>query len=264
MRNIISALKSKLFHIFIMIHEHTYRGRGGGGNLKYMFINNHSESLIIVFSGFNSDDTRVYNYIKSLYPVKCDKLFINDTWGYKGSYYWYENGNNMPEQLTQEVIAYIKGRKNYKQIYTAGSSKGGTCAIYYGLLNEVTSVFAGACQYHIGDYLSKSAHLPIFERMMLDKKIEDSSENEMIVARERLNSKLKTLILNSRGKGTAIHLIYSKIEKEHTWQDDMADLVEDLKTCGYTCFEKEETFINHGEIGYYFAKYVTQYFSNNK
>jgi hypothetical protein len=84
---------------------------------------------MIIFSGFNSDDTRLYNYVKSFMPLKCDRLYINDVFGYRGSYYWYENGDNNPEILTQELIENIITKKKYSNIYTAGSSKGGTCAI---------------------------------------------------------------------------------------------------------------------------------------
>lgn len=54
----------------------------------------------------------------------------------------------------------------YKRTYYAGSSKGGTAAIYYGVKNNATAVFSGACQYNLGTYLSIDKHRDIFQSMM--------------------------------------------------------------------------------------------------
>jgi hypothetical protein len=82
-------------------------------------------------------------------------------------------------------------------------------------------------------------------------------ENAKIV----LNEKLKDLIFSSTNKKTQLHLIYSKIEKEQTYQTDMKDLIFDLKSNGFQCIEKNYNFVNHGEIGLYFIDYVKNWFA---
>lgn len=89
----------------IKFHERTFENK-----LKYLFFNNHSDILLIVFSAFDSDDRRRYNYVKGLSACHCDKLYILDPWGYKGSYNMYENGQNYPEDTTNRLIdKYLTG-----------------------------------------------------------------------------------------------------------------------------------------------------------
>lgn len=61
-----------------------------------------------MFSGFGSN-VRKYNYMKTLKDSSIDKLFILDVWGYKGSYYWFEKGNDEPKQLVSRLIESIGG-----------------------------------------------------------------------------------------------------------------------------------------------------------
>ena len=77
--------------------------------LKYCYFNNNSNRLVIVFSGFPSGKPS-YNYVRSLKNMKnANKLYILDDFGYKGSYYWYENGNDTPMQLVKGLISNIMG-----------------------------------------------------------------------------------------------------------------------------------------------------------
>ena len=51
-----------------------------------------------------------------------------------------------------------------------------------------------------------------------------------------------------------IHLLYSK--NEHTYQDDIIDLLDKLNECGYRVLEKQYDFSEHNDIGIYFKKYL--------
>lgn len=86
--------------IYFLINERKYKDR-----LKYVFKNNHSKTLIVSFSGFAPKP--VYNYMRTLKGVKADQLYILDDFGLTGSYYWYENGEDTPRQLTHELISKI-------------------------------------------------------------------------------------------------------------------------------------------------------------
>lgn len=181
--------------------------------------------------------------------MKIDKLFILDNFGCRGSYYWYENGDNYVENLTQGLIRQIL-RKGYEKIYTAGSSKGGTCAIYYGLIFGASDIFAGACQYHIGTYLDTENHRKVLEGMM-GKKVE---RDDII----KLDLKMKNIIKKFSNTSSVIHLCYS-IE-EHTYHDHIVDMIKELKNNNIKYFEKIDKYTNHGENGFFFSKYLKSFF----
>ena len=77
------------------------------GKLKYVYERNGSDTLIIVFSGFGP--VRKYNYMKTLSESKIDQLFLLDNFGYLGSYYWFENGNDSPNRLVSKLLDEIRG-----------------------------------------------------------------------------------------------------------------------------------------------------------
>lgn len=136
----------------------------------------------------------------------------------------------------------------YKRIVTAGSSKGGTAAVYFGLKIGAYKVFAGACQYYIGDYLKLDR--PVFKGMM-GLSADESDYNV-------LNKKIPDLIRNSDVLPIDFFLVFSKKEVQKTYQTDMKFLIEDLKEMGYSVCEFEEQFTHHSAIGDYFVKYVIQ------
>ena len=91
--------------IEIKLHEKKYKK-----GLRYLFYKKHSNELLIVFSAFGSSKIRTYNYVKSLRGCKVDRLYILDPWGYKGSYNLFENGDNYPWNITNQLIVSIINR----------------------------------------------------------------------------------------------------------------------------------------------------------
>lgn len=237
-------LKSYAFKIMLFIKEKHYQKQ-----VKYLFFKrNHSDSLIVVFSGFSGNNRR-YNYIKSFASLRIDKLYVLDTWGYQGSYYLFENGDRRPERLVDGLLEFIIGKRKYKNVYFAGSSKGGTAAIYYGLKHDATDIFAGACQYNIGDYLHRNDHESIFRGMMGDGAGDQESEV--------LNNIIKNRIRESANSSTVIHLIYSK--GDLTYKRHIIDLIKDLEYSNIKTMHRIEVFSEHSDIGIYFPKYVVGY-----
>lgn len=220
--------------------------------LKYIFVNNHSDALMIIFSAFTGN-TRRYNYYAGFKGMKADKLYILDPWGVKGSYYWFENGGVIPRELTESLINLIVRGGEYKKIYTLGTSKGGTAALFFGLQMNATAIFSGACQYNVGNYVYQEGREDIFRGMMG----QDAGDKEA----QLLNQMMPRQIEQYKNTTSEIHILYSKQEK--TYERQLVDLFSKLKECGIPYIEKEEFFTNHSDVGKYFISYVREFFGSN-
>lgn len=231
----------KAFLLFkLKLQEKTYQGR-----LRYVLQKNSSDTLVIVFSAFTPRP--VYNYMHTLEKLKdADKLYILDDFGYKGSYYWFENGNDRPMTLIESLINELKQR-GYKNIITIGSSKGGTCAIYYGLMFDAQHIFAGACQYYVGNYLSD---YPDILKAMMGETTEE--------AISKLNSIMPSHLKQHKGSTSFIHLLYSP--NENTYEKHIVHLLADLKKYEIPVEEIIEDFQNHNDVGKPFSQMLINYF----
>ncbi len=215
----------------LKIREKKFQGR-----LKYVLEKNSADTLIIVFSAFSPKP--VYNYMHTLRDVKAaDKLYILDDFGVKGSYYWYENGTVYPQELTKSLIlSIIANGGGYKRIITVGSSKGGTCAIYYGLMFGADHIFAGACQYYVGNYLSDK--LDILKAMM------GTTDDESV---RLLNRIMPEQLRKYSGVSSLVHLLYSP--NENTFENHIVPLLTDLKKYRISFVEVIDNFTDHNEVG---------------
>lgn len=243
-------IKTKFFNkilikFYLLIHEHSYKKR-----LKYLYENNGSKRLLVVFSGF-SPTKPLYNYVRTIKDIKTvNKLFILDDFGFRGSYYWFENGDDFPLQLTKELIE-IKS-KGCEELYTLGTSKGGTCAIYFGLVFNAKHVYSGACQYLVGNYLNLEERLPILSGML------GAGFKRSDV--DRLNNMMPNLLKKCKDARTVVHLLYSK--KEHTYDEHIVYLIEDLILNNIPYTEVVEDFENHNDVGKYFIPYIKKELRN--
>ncbi len=198
--------------------------------VKYLHYKSGRKTLLIIFSAMPPNNIRVYNYVRGLNKLPLDRLYIKDTWGYRGSYYLYENGEMEPYQKTCCLIEKIIREGNYENIITAGTSKGGSSAIIFGLKYNAIHIFSGACQYHIGDYLGIPIHSDILKAM------KGNLEDKEII--DRLNRFFLSTI-NQYGNiwNGNLHLIYSK--QEHTYKEHLVDLIDQLKRNNINIIEKE-------------------------
>lgn len=214
--------------------------------LKYLFFGKNNDTILICFSAFPRGKFRVYNYVKGFADTNIDRLYINDTFGYKGSYYLFENGSEEPFKLTCALIQKYICSGKYRHIYTAGTSKGGSCAIIFGLLFKAEKIFSGACQYHLGTYLNVPTRYRIFEGMMG----KNASKKEEAV----LNDFMPSIIMNNKDSQSVVYLLYSK--QEHTYEEDVKDLIDDLNKNNIPIVEQEEFFRDHNSVGGYFIPFV--------
>lgn len=234
---------SKIYNLIkIKLKERRYKGV-----LNYLYYRKKSSTLIIVFSAFTGKKRR-YNYVKGLADSKYDRLYILDPWGDRGSYNLFENGENYPEVYTSSLISEIITQNNYTTIITAGSSKGGTCSIYYGLKHGASKIIAGACQYNLGTYLHREDHEHIFKGMMG----RDAGQKEA----DFLDSVMPLMLEQHANSQVVVYLLYSKAEL--TYQRQIIDLIKKLHECNITLKEKVESFEKHEDVGYYFLPYLKQ------
>lgn len=238
-KRLFKKIKSLPFRIHIKLTQKKYKGR-----LKYLFYNNKSDTIIVVFSGFTGQTPR-YNYVKSLSSYSIDRLYILDDFGYMGSYYWYEDASNEPRKLTEGLLKTILS-KGYRHVYFAGSSKGGTCSIFYGLQFNADIIISGACQYNVGSYV----HRPDNEKIFLGMMGREAGEEEARLLDDMMPNQFEKYS-NSTAE---IHLIYSK--NELTYERQIIDLLQKGNECGLHIIEHEEYFSNHGDIGLVFPTWL--------
>lgn len=228
----------------IKIRQKNYQG------LPYLYEKNGSDSLLIVFAAFTGNKRR-FNYVRSFKGLRCDKLFLLDPWGHLGSYNLYENGEDYPCNTTQRLVNKIVSGVGYKHVYAAGTSKGGTEAIYFGLLIKADAIFTGACQYNLGTYLWREEFRPIFYGMMG----KEAGEKEV----ELLNDAIRGKLRENAGCKTVVHVFYSK--KEKTYERQIIDLLHDLEQYQIPFRDAESDFEKHEDVAYPFVDYVKEYFN---
>lgn len=235
--------------LFFFTHEHSFRRR-----LKYLWFREGSDSLLVLFPGFSKDRPRKYNFVRGLMGVKnVDRLYINDNFGYQGSYNLYENGDNTPETITIDLIDKTIKKGNYKHLFFAGSSKGGTCALYFGLIFHADEIFAAACQYYIGKYVS--SEMPddkVFYAMMGNK----AGMKEILI----LDDVMPDLLKKYRGSDSFIHIFCSK--QDPTYERHIKDLINSLECFGYHYSETIESYSAHSQVGESFLKRLQSRFSH--
>lgn len=91
-----------------------------------------------------------------------------DNFGYKnaGSYYLGEKGELFVPQQIKELLTKIIKSENIEKLVMVGSSKGGTSALYYGILMNAHACIIGTPQYYLGNYLNLENHKKILEGIM--------------------------------------------------------------------------------------------------
>ena len=132
--------------------------------IKYVFFEGQAdnEHLIVVFSGFGTPGAAyqiAYHYMRTLKDIDCNKLFILDNYGPRGCYYLGEGGTFEVETSVASLITYYINKYDIKLKNTiaAGSSKGGSSALYFGLKYNFGHIIIGAPQIFIGDYVTSTS-----------------------------------------------------------------------------------------------------------
>ncbi|EMG28715.1 hypothetical protein X560_2714 [Listeria fleischmannii 1991] len=136
---------------------------------------NGSDTLVIVFQNaakplndaipaiYNHEikETQVsamhnrYTWIKFAERVNyVDYFFIQDYFSSVYGWYFIDAGKLIYEELNEELSQFIQTNR-YKKVIAFGSSKGGTGALLYGLINPfITDVFSLVPQIRVADYIN--------------------------------------------------------------------------------------------------------------
>ncbi|MGL5352720.1 MAG: accessory Sec system protein Asp2 [Clostridium sp.] len=216
-------------------------------NVRYVFKKSklsNSNKLIIIFSAFSIDIPK-YNYISFFNTIDCNKLFILDDFGEKGSYYLGVDGGLEIETSVMSLITSVMSKNNiyFKDVISVGSSKGGSAALYYGFKYGFGNVVVGAPQYKIGTYLSdlsiKQYAIDIFKEINNSTRI--TYDN------------LIRLVLNNKNN-TKARILTSDGDKQYKKVLKALEYEAIIEECNIK-FEKCE-ISNHGEISKVYPGYL--------
>ena len=222
------------------------------GTVRYIYDAGKTKRLLIVFSGIGGD----YNFRTTLRKSEDNVLYIKDIWAHGVSYYLFENGTSLPEQLTSSLIDFFISSGRYDSIVTIGSSKGGTAALYYGIKYHCDKIYIGSCQFELGKYIGryhKFRNPHYYHDLMGNIKLDEGIA--------LMNSKIIDMLKSNSGICTKIILLYST--EEHTYQEHIVPLLSTLDACGISYETLLENFTKHSMVGIPFKKLLRDTFVKN-
>lgn len=236
--------KKIYYSFYVKIKEEKFK------NLKYILKKADNNILIVIFSGFPGTSRAKYNYINTLRDCVCNQLFILDNFGYKqrGSYYLGENGEWFLVEEINNLIQNIIQKLNIKHIITAGSSKGGTSALFYGIKCQADVSIIGAPQYYIGDYLNTDNHKEILNGII-------GNRMEKRQAIRILNEYVGDAVKKSRAPHPIIYIHYSYLE--HTYDEHIKFMINDLKENKFDVIEDNKySYEKHSDVASFFPRFL--------
>ena len=229
-------------------------------DVKYIFQpNKDSKKLIVIFSGISKAEYEggkpLYNYVRKLEELKENKLFILDDYKGEMCYYIGRDGKHDFEKVVLALITSITNKLNIRanDVCVIGSSKGGTAALYYGIKYNYGSVYCGAPQTYVADYLNQVANIypkmkEIFENILgSDKEKNYKWLNSFVfdLVKEKENFPQLKFHVGSGDKHYKMHL---------------QPLLDILNEKGVNYELDIQEYSNHGETGTYFSKYLLKSF----
>ncbi|MGM0216066.1 PssE/Cps14G family polysaccharide biosynthesis glycosyltransferase [Enterococcus sp. AZ109] len=221
--------------------------------VHYLFKKNNSSTLIVVFSSCTRKGVAArYNYVRTLKDVSYDQLFILDDWGYdrRGIYYLGHEMSFSIEAAVEKLIQEVVQQGRYKKVIFAGSSKGGYAALNFGLKFPNAKIIAGAPQYKLGDYFTDPSNkLEDTLRFICG---EQADEEKLKILNRHLNEKIEKYAGHAESVTIALH--YS--DKEHTYEEHICDLLNDLNKAGYHTKQDIHHYHNHSDISLYFPQFL--------
>ncbi|MBC2004857.1 hypothetical protein HCA78_13815 [Listeria booriae] len=212
-----------------------------------------SDSLVVVFSALSPRGKSVYNHVRSLNGIPCNRLYILDNFGYKkrGVFYLGEKNGLEVRDAVEELIDDICRHRNIKTKIFAGSCKGGTAAIYFGLRSQASQIIVGAPMYYINDCLKIK-----FENYRLRMIDETDPYGE-----DKLNGTMKNTVQGTAFQGH-IYMQYSKGDEYFLSQ--INPFIDSLRKEKFSLITEEANYTEHQFCSFYFAKYLKKILTKEK
>lgn len=213
-----------------------------------------SDWLLVVFSAVNPPNKFTYNYVSTLNHLKCNKLFILDKYGEQGAYYLGENRSFIIETSVVSLLNYITRKYNIqtKDIITAGSSKGGYSALYYGIKYQFGYIVAGGPQTKLGEFLfDQGKNYSIAEYIAGDLSLE---------SKEYLNSLLYTVLSMPSDSMPDIYIHVGN--EDHHYQNHVIPFTKELSKLGVLYHLDVKNYDSHDGLRQYFPPYLTETLCN--
>lgn len=218
--------------------------------VKYMLKEEkEAEALTIVFSACTRKGLKArYNYVKTLDGIPSNRLYILDDYAkdHRGSYYMGSDFRFDEERATNALIKQTIAALRPTKLIFCGSSKGGYAALNFGLQYSGAYIVIGAPQYYLTSYLKDSENFATLEHILgkADKQKEETLEF-------RLQNKI---LKNEKCSSQHIYVHYSN--QEHTYQEHVVHMLEDMRKCDYQIEEDVAGYTNHGDLSYYFPDFL--------
>lgn len=219
-----------------------------GTRVKYMWLKKtESSTLLVSFPGF-SPATAKYNYMRTLLPFKCNKLFLLDEFAenHMGCYLVEDR----VEKCTQQLIEDIIKKTNATNVIFLGSSKGGYSALNFSFLIPHVKVIIGSPQYYLAMYLDNPGTQANLRYIV---------GNVTPEAKDNLNKRLHQRILTSSIRPQSVYLHFSK--GEHTYEEHVKDMLSDLQKAGIQVIEDIQDYSQHSQLADYFPPYLVKVLS---
>ena len=185
--------------------------------------------------------------MRTLKPCLENQLFILDDFGYdgRGAYYLGKNGGNEIESACKNLINKIIEMLGAKKIVFCGTSKGAWAALNLMTSFDNSIAIVGSPQYKLGDYLMIPAH------ETTRKYVLSGSDFQAV---DQLNVYLKNKLEFSNPQRHKIYLHYS--DSEHTYQDHIKFLIEDLNQYGYPLENEVKHYTDHWDVGKHYPEFL--------
>ncbi len=243
------ALNRLYIMVAAPIKEKQFVFQKGEEPLRYLFFRKKGSPVLVVgFQACNEKGAR-YNYVGSICGVRANRLYIKDDFAenHRGNYYLGRNGTYFVEASVLELIDRCKAICNATKLIFIGSSKGAYAAINFGICYKGGVMIVAAPQYYIGTYLNCETFLPNLKDILG----EDIRQDQIMKLDHRLRDKIRR---DTVGKTQNIYIHYS--DQEHTYEEHIKDLLQDLSAQGIRIHTDVGNYKNHEELRYYFPQYL--------
>lgn len=247
------AIKKILLLLIFKINEKTYKTQKCG--LKYLYFRNKkSNKLIVIFSALPGINQKAgYNYVLKFKNVQANRLYILDNFGFdgRGAYYLGKCKDFFIEKAVHNLINEIAIKNNIptQNITTAGSSKGGFAALYFGIKYGYGEILSGAPQTLLGNYLIDAKAYETLRYIGGDNQEE---------GRKYLNSLLFNLVKETNINIKATIRIHVG-RRDHHYENHILPFTKLLDNYKIPYDLEVIEYSNHDDVGVYFPPFALKY-----